>query len=407
MNPSCDDHEGIEKTTKNRLIDTLLAVWAEAPADEVSVRALVLRAGTAHAAIHHHFGDMEHLYVCASQTALRAARDWMEQQLAALATLAGQPLPAALQASVIATVIADWTQDQRRLAMAWRLACDPAWQAAWHGFWSRLAALLGLGKSAETLAAFAAGEASRHLLVWKPALDRALLEETVGALVIWLREGRLAPDGARSVHSALARRFYDVPAVPDSALAERIAASAGLLLAEQGHGAVTFRAVASAARVTLGKVIHVFGTKSSLLRAALHSLYRREALGGDLAALLAQSFAPEAMLGHVLDAILGGEQPVLKAYDEIERAIYNGPAYAALRGLVRSMEDPSGTWALKQMLGGREPTASLVAVFSAVIRGIGQCAIHGGSNGIDLRPVARAALGPFLARTEPPGFYAS
>ncbi|MCL9982558.1 MAG: TetR/AcrR family transcriptional regulator [Erythrobacter sp.] len=378
------------------MIDALLAVWAEAPADETSVRALVQRAGAAQSAIHYHFGDMEHLYVSTSEVALAAAQDWMAQQITTLAALAEEPLPAALQASVIATVIADWTQGQRRLAMAWRHAPNAAWQAAWDGFWHRLAALIGLGEAAGTLAAFAAGETARHLLVWNPALDRALLEETVAALIIWLREGRLAPDRVRPVHSALARRCYDAPAVPDSALAARMAATAGLLLAEQGYAGVTFRAVAAAAGVTLGKVIHVFGTKSGLLHAALHSLYQREALGGDQAALLAQSFPPDVMLGHLLDAILGGQQPVLHAYDEIECAIYNGPEYAALRGLIRSMDDPSGTWALQQMLGGLVPPAALVAAFSAIIRGIGRRVTYEGSSKDEFRSYAIMALQPFM-----------
>lgn len=396
MNPSHEHQESAGNPTKSRLIDALLMMWAESPADELSVRGLVLRAGAAQSAIHYHFGDMEHLYLSASQAALEAAQPWMEQQLSALAALAEEPLPAALQSSVIAAAIADWTQGQRRLAMAWRHAPDAAWQAAWDSFWFRLAGGLGLAGAAETLAAFAAGEAARHLLVWNPPLDRALLEETTAALIIWLRERRLAPDRVRPVHRTIARRAYGAPAVPDSALAERMAASAGMLLAEQGHAGVTFRAVAAAAGVTLGKVIHVFGTKSGLLHAALHSLYRREALGGDLAALLEQSLAPEVMQAQLLDAILGRPQPVLRAYDEIERAIYNGSDHAALRGLVRSMDDPSGTWALQQMLGGRAPTAGLVAAFSAVIRGIGTRAVHGACSQDDLRSHAVSALRPFM-----------
>ena len=156
------------------------------------------------------------------------------------------------------------------------------------------------------------------------------------------------------------------------------------------------RAVAAAAGVTLGKVIHVFDTQSGLLPAALHSLYQREALGGDQAALLAQSFPPDVMLGHLLDAILGGQQPVLHAYDEIECAIYNGPEYAALRGLIRSMDDPSGTWALQQMLGGLVPPAALVAAFSAIIRGIGRRVTYEGSSKDEFRSYAIMALQPFM-----------
>jgi AcrR family transcriptional regulator len=282
--------------------------------------------------------------------------------------------------------------------MAWRHAPGADWQAAWDGFWHRFAVLLGLGEQAMTLACFAAGEASRHLLAWNAPLDRALLEETVAALVLWLRERRVSPDKIRPAYRALASRIYDAPAPTSDALEQQIAAAAGALLAEKGHVGVTFRAVAAEAKVTLGKVIHVYGTKSGLLHAALHSLYEREALGGDLEHLLAQSFTPDVMLAHLLDAIIGGKQPVLHAYDEIERAIYNGPEFVALRGMVRSMEDPSGTWALQQMLGGTHPPAALVAAFSAIIRGIGYRALHAGLPEDELQSGARSALRPFLQK---------
>jgi hypothetical protein len=67
-----------------------------------------------------------------------------------------------------------------------------------------------------------------------------------------------------------------------------------------------------------------------------------------------------------------------------------------LRGLVRAMDDPSGTWALQQMLGGMRPPASLVAAFSGIIRGIGYRAVHGGLEEGDLLSGARMALRPFL-----------
>lgn len=383
--------------TKTSLIDALLNIWATAPVDEVSVRSVVHRARAAQSSIHYHFGDMERLYLAASHAALGAARAWIEVQLARLGAVADGPLPASLQASLIASTIAEWTGPQRRLAMAWRHAPDAQWQAAWDGFWSRMAKTLGLEEHASALGCFAAGESARHLLVWNPPLDRALLEETVAAFVLWLHERRLAGAPVRTTYRALAEHGYDAPATQADALAARITGAAAALLAEKGHAGVTFRAVAARAGVTLGKVIHVHGTKSSLLHAALHGLYEREALRGDRDGLLARSLAPEVMLAQVLEAVLRGPQPVLSAYDEIERAIYNGADHLALRGLVRAMEDPSGTWALKQLLGGQDPSASLVAVFSAIIRGIGQCVIHGGLPRDEQETGARMALRPFLA----------
>jgi AcrR family transcriptional regulator len=395
-NGSHSGQKNVLNPTQNRLVDALLDVWCTAPADAISVRAVVGKAAAAQSSIHYHFGDMERLYLVATKAALREGQAWMEAQLAQLGAFAGEPLSAALQASLIASTIADWTAGQRRLAMAWRHAPDAEWQAAWDAFWSRLATILGLGEHADCLACFAAGEAARHLLVWNPPLDRALLEETTSTLTLWLSEQRLGAESVRSTYRALAKRGYGMPVLHLDLPGTQIANVAAELLAEQGHAGVTFRAVATRAGVTLGKVIHVFGTKSALLHAALHKLYEREALGGDPDQLLARSFAPDVMLDRLLAAVTGTHQPVLTAYDEIERAIYNGDDHAALRGLVRAMDDPSGTWALQQMLGGRRPSASLVAVFSAIIRGIGYRAVHGRLDENDLQSGARTALRPFL-----------
>lgn len=369
MSQGCQTNDA--NLTKSRLIDALLDMWADAPADGIAVRALVQKAGAAQSAIHYHFGDMERLYAEASRAALALARGWMETRLAQIAMVAGAQLPAALQASLLSGAIADWTAQQRRLAMASRYAPSEDWQAASDDFWTRFAGLLGLDGHAGAIACFAAGEAARHLLVWNSALDRALLEETAASLLRWLNHRQFAPDAIRPIHQELARRGYDRPARSDDALAARIEQAAADLLAEKGYSGVTFRAVAARSGVTLGKVIHLCGAKSELLRRALHRLYEREALGGDREQFVAQSFLARVMLDYLLAAIIAEDQPVLRAYDEIERAIYNGDEYAALRGMVRSMEDPSGAWALEQMLAGRKPPGSLVAAFSAVIRGVG------------------------------------
>lgn len=388
--------ENVIKPTKTRLIDALLDLWSDAPVDDVSVRAVVQHASAAQSSIHYYFGDMERFYLAASRSALSQGQTWMGTRLAQLGRLDGEPLPAGLQASLIASTIADWTAGERRIAMAWRHAADAEWQAAWDGFWSDIAKIIGLHEHADALACFAAGESARHLLVWNPPLDRALLEETVAAFTLWLRERRHSDNLVRTAYGALARRSYDMPAARADDRAAQIAGAAATLLAEKGHAGVTFRSVAARAGVTLGKVIHVYGTKSALLHAALHGLYEREALRSDREQLRSHRIAPEPMLERVLEAVLGGSQPVLAAYDEIERAIYNGPDHTALRGLVRAMDDPSGTWALQQILGGAQPSASLVAAFSAVIRGIGYRALHAGGTQGDLRSGARAALEPFV-----------
>ncbi len=385
------------KSTELRLIDALLDMWAGMPIDQISARALVHEAHSAQAAIHYHFGDMERLYAAASAAALTQAEGWMAERLAALAPLAQVAVTPALQCAVISATIADWAVFQRPLAMAARHAPGPQWERSHRAFWTRLAALIGLGDHADTLACYAHGEGARHLLVWNPVLDRALLEETTAALVTWLAARRFGDEGVRMVHRTLARADYREPLHPGAGERAGIAEAAAHLLAAQGHAGVTFRAVAARAGVTLGKVVHLVGTKSQLLALALHRLYEREALGGDPEQFQAQRFAPQAMLAMVLEAVLAGSQPVLAAYHEIERAIYNGADHAPLRGVVRAMEDPSGTWALTQLMGGQVPTASLVAAFSAILRGIGHRAVHAADPPEALRAAAQAALRPFLA----------
>jgi len=268
------------------------------------------------------------------------------------------------------------------------------WHAAFQRFWQAVATHVGLGDHGATLALFAQGETARHLLRWNRALDRALLEETVLALVQWLREERGGADHVRLLYRRLARAAYRQPARSDATMATRIEDAAAALLAERGHAGVTFRAVATRAGLTLGQAIHHGGTKSDLLRAGLHRLYEREALLGNREVFMAQAFPAVTLFEQMLETVLAGRPAMLAAYDEVELAIYNGPEMHDMRGLVRSMEDPSGTWVLTQITGDPHPPASLVAAFAAVVRGIGHLAAATGRDEAALS--ARAGLRPFL-----------
>ena len=386
-----------KNSTRIRLIDTLIALWADMPVDQISVRAVVHQAGAALSAIHYHFDSIERLYVAASEAALERGKAWMMAQRLTLASLAAQPLPMPLQASILTSLIADWTVTQRPLAIAARRAPSAAWLVAQEGFWQDAACAIGLSEHAATIACFAHGEAARHLLVCHPALDRALLEETVTSLLAWLAERRLVAETVRPVHRAYVREHYLAPMRNADPAFVAVAAAAADLLARKGHAGITFRAVAAEAGVTLGKVIHLFGSKSELLHCALHRLYEREALGDRRAFFVARSLPADTLMEHLLAAVLTGRQPVLHAYDEIELAIYNGPDFRTLRGMVRSMDDPSGAWALKQLTQQPLAHGSLVAAFSAVIRGIGFHASLSADGRAAVEGFARRALRPFEA----------
>lgn len=374
-----------QKPTKCRLIEAVLAMWADVGADHFSVRLLAAQADVAPSAIGYHFTNLERLYLDAADTALGRAQGWMGDTLKRLEGLRERPLSCAARAAVITGVIEDWTRAQRELAIAWRRGRSlgfAGFDAHWHEFWSNLAALLGLERHAATLALFADGESARHLLAWDPLLDHLLLEETVRALLAWLEHGRCGEDTARLEHRRLALAGYASPQRPRDAAEAAIDAAAAALFSEAGHAGLTFRALAQRAGVTLGTIITHCGTRSELLHRALHHLYEVEAEGGGPDGLAAIAVPSEVMIKELLVAVGQGDQAVLRAYDEIELAIYSDPKFDRLSGVVRSMEDPIGTWSLAQITGVNTPPASLVAAYSATVRGIGFMAgLAGGLSG--------------------------
>ncbi|MFW5633998.1 MAG: TetR/AcrR family transcriptional regulator [Erythrobacter sp.] len=375
-------------------MEAVLKAWADEGADSLSVRWLAAEAGATQSAIGYHFDNLERLYVTCADVAADRARVWMGQTLDLFGGLRGEVLTIAARAAVIAAIIEDWTRARRPLAMARRRSRAlgyAGFEKSWPGFWRELAALIGLDRHAPTLALFADGESARHLLDWDPVMDSLLLAETVRALVGWLEAGEPGEDAVRRAHRRRAADAYERPEGRDESASRAIIEAAADLLAERGHAGVTFRAIAKRAGVTLGMVVHHCGTRSELLHRALHGLYEREAMRAGAGGLAALSFAPEEMVELVLGAIASGGQPVLRAYDEIELAIYNEAEFEGLRGVVRSMDDPSGAWSLGQLLGGDVPAASLVAAYSATIRGIGFMA--GPARGLSGEDLAYARRG--------------
>lgn len=398
-------HSGREndrKSTHDRLIESVRTAWDEREIDAISVRLIASEAGCAPSAIGYHFGDLERLYHIAAEAAATDARRWAEQMLDRFEGF-GDHAPCdaacdAARAGIIATAICQWCTDGRPLALARRRSRAigfTGFERDWRDFWHRLARLIGLERHAATLALFADGEAARHLLDWDRVLDRLLLEETARALVDWLARGRTRPGPMRAQHSRLAVRAYDRPAARRDEAARPILDAAADLLAEQGHRGLTFRAIAGRAGVTLGMVVHHCGTRGELLRDALHRLYEREAMREEAGGLAGLSFAPEDMIDSILEAVGSAANPVLKAYDEIELAVYNDPRFTGLRGLVRSMDDPSGAWTLGQITHLERPPAPLVAAFSATVRGIGFMTACDGTLRGRSRDYARAGLAAF------------
>lgn len=383
INPSQKGKKTAKIETAERLVAALGALWRELPQSEITLRNLASAAQCSVSAVDYHFGGLERLYVAAQDVALRAADRWMDEQIASAHALCGAALTPEARASLIAGVIDEWCEGQRPAALAWREAfaaasanpqafadCRQQWAAMWLGFWRELSAICGLTPFGVTVALFADGEASQHLLRWNRRLDRAMLDETVLALIGHCA-GACPPDApVRSAYRHAAGADYETSAAtPGSNPAYDDAAAA--LLVEAGLGALTFRAVAARANGSLGSVGHYFGTKSQLLRRALQRVYEKEAMVGEIGVGAFVPIDRDHLIAEAVRSIASGEQPVLRAFDEIILASCRNADLVPLRGAVRGFADPAAVWALRQLQSGAEPSIALSAAFSSVCRGLG------------------------------------
>lgn len=389
------------QSTSDRLLRGVLALWAEAPGGEISVRAIADRAGTAVSAIDYHFGGLERLYEAAQALALAEARRWMDGRLAQLAPLSGRSLSLATRSGIIAAVIDDWICDNWALALACGEACAAAragrlsaahaqWTDLWQRFWASAAGHLAMDGAADTLALFFDGESSQHVLRWNRALDRALLDETATALLSFLEEGEMHPSPVREAYAGRAEGEYadrsDGAEVPADGLDE----AAVEILSTQGLSALTFRAVARRAGTTLGSAAYHFGSKARMMRRAFDHLYRSSAEQP----VLAGQASPAELLQVTVGALVDERQPVLRAFDEIILYICRGDEHAPLRGVIRGYRDPAATRVLESLLGrpGQVPPA-LAAAFSSICRGLDHSSIAIGS--VAMRETGMAVLAQF------------
>jgi len=393
-----------KKSTRERLTGGVLALWTEAPSSEISTRALARMADTAVSAIDYHFGGLDHLYAEAQARALSEAGDWMEARIVQLAALEEARLDASGVASIVAATIDDWTEGMRPLAMAWREACSSArngtnlashtaWMLLWKHYWDRVSALVGMPQHADLLAAFHGGEATQHLLRWKRALDRALLDETVRALINHLHHVPRGPSPVRKAYQILAERDYACAAEADWGSSALLDVAAAEILRDAGVSALTFRGVADRAGTTLGNASYHFGSKSKMLKRAFETLYRMSS-GSQNGFRLADD---DALREALLDGVSAGNQSILRAFDEIILHISRSRDNAALRGVIRGYRDPAAGWALERLLHEDEPiSSSLCSAFSSICRGLDHLSIATGTEGS--RKIAQAVLDQFLHR---------
>lgn len=410
----CEDKEMSkirkEKDTSSassRLIAACIESWGSLPADSISVRSIANLAGTSPSAIDYHFGNIERLYVAAQEVALEQAKCWLDQRIAQLQPLDAVNLSLDNQISVIATVMDNWAADCR--ALAWAAveaasrarhngALEPhaAWLRLWRTTWQRIANIIGASNLGDRLFLFHQGEGPLHLLNANRALDRGLLQESLGLL--------LAPTTSASSQQGRIRRAYihahgaqNIPtAVQPKADETRntVESAAAAILCANGLAALNYRSVAARAGCTLGQVSWVYKSKSQLVEGAFLRLYF------DMAMVSKPSTrpAPGIAMEETIEALTSGPQPLLTALNDIVTHIARDKDRATLRESFRVFPDPGAQWLLAWLLDMSEDACDdTAAVFASLCRGIECCALADADAGHS-RDLARHVLSGWLAQ---------
>ncbi|MGK6319640.1 TetR/AcrR family transcriptional regulator [Sphingomonas sp. DT-204] len=319
-----------------------------------------------------------------SEAHARAAR-WCEAQIGAIR---GEARGAAAMGPLLAALIDDWCETRRTLAFAWReselmalrdarhVASCGKWHTLWLGFWQEVCAGLGIPEMATDTTWMFEGASALHLLRWRRPLDRAALSELCHGWAGWL-EGRLA---APAVWFELARRDATAlitPPAPDDPVADAIASAAAATIARRGVAALTHRAVAAEAGVTLGMVSYKFRTSADLLHAAFEAIYRRMVpqSTSELAAM--PDIGREEALARI-EVGFPAREDMLGA-DELLTACARDPAFQAFAAQLRYLRGRTSGRYFQALMGRDRPIAPIdAAIFSALLSGRSRAHLCGG-----------------------------
>jgi len=311
-----------KQSSAERLISAVLSAWEHQGAVDVSARNLTLYAGLPTSSIHYHFGTLGRLLETAQQAAVATAARWCDARWTSIGPDVTSPQ---MLGPLLAGLIDDWCETQRRLAFACRegqlmALRDPTaaplaahWETMWHGHFGRLCAQMGLDDLATLTTWFFDGASALHLLRWRRPLDRAALDELCHGWGSWA-QGRLVADGPfQAMGGADAERLI-APDTPDTVI-DPLALAAAATLADGGVTALTHRAVAARAGMTLGMVSYRYRTSAELLQAAFEAIYHGMMSRGSSAPILDQRaalVAAEASLPGRSD-LLGLEELIVAA----------------------------------------------------------------------------------------------
>lgn len=367
-------------------IEAVLEAWESGGHGAVSARNLAQATGLPNSSIFHHFGSLERLFVSAQESAQASAAAWCARRLEELTDVPRgiESLP-----TLMAVLIDDWCERERRTAFAWRecqlLAARDAgfaesaaaWRTLWEDFWHRVCDRLGVAAAAPLTTRIFDGEGFFHMLRWRRPVDRAALDELCRGWSAWLR-GELASSAPwRDIARARTTETLARPGLQDET-ARRIAGAAATVLGRGGSAGVTHRAVAAEAGLTLGVVSYKFRMSADLLSAAFETIYWRG---------ISSEIEPErtSSLERGRAALINAfvTWPACDEYrlarTELMIAAMRDPALAPFAAQLRYLRGRNSGEFLRALLGPDRPVSALdAAIFSSFVNG--QRNAHAGLN---------------------------
>ena len=370
-------HTLTPQNTADAWINAVLSAWEDGGHAAISARALAQVTGLPNSSIFNYFGSLERLYVSAQEAAMASASAWCDRRREELADTPSGPesLPA-----IMAALIDDWCERERRTALAWRecqllAARKPGfvkaaadWRAIWDGFWQELCNRLGIPGAGLLTARIFDGESFFHLLRWRRPVDRAALDELCGGWSAWLN-GEPAPLAPwREIARAHAAEG-NVRVEPRDNTAIRIADAAAALLGRDGIAGITHRAVAAEAGLTLGVVSHKMRTSADLLNSAFESIYWRGVISTEKREDMMVLDQDRAALVAGFVKWPGSDEYRL-ARAELMVAAMRDPALAAFAARLRYLRGGASGRLLQALLGNKRRVSALDAsVFASFVNG--------------------------------------
>lgn len=370
------DMEFSDFTTQDRLVATVLDLWATQGHAAISARLLARMTGIPTSSIYHHFGSMEHLFHSAQGHALQSAQQWCADRLSDLVDWPQDGGPEAL-APALATVIDDWATGARTLAFAWAqchlLALrDPAyvaalngWRDLWAGFWREVCTRAGLEDYSRATAHVFDGTVTLHLIRWRRTLDRAALDDLCRGWSRWLGGHLAGGDPWRSLARDIALAA-EPPHQSRNSVVETIAQAAAAVVEDGGVAALTHRAVAARAGVTLGVVSYNVRTASQLAELAFETIYR------NITAPVRGSNRPAPGVDDALISLRDfmSQPRTLIAMEELTLAVARDPALASFGPQLRYLRGKTSGLHLAAHLGPDAKLSPLdTAIYSSLVSG--------------------------------------